>query len=186
MPWSPTRDLRASPGSRPQGAPKVPRRRSAVAVRSWPMPPRTCWERRRPNLTRCVFDGYGTRFLILPGERFLPEEFSWILSGSRDGDQTATRRPALRNTVLPSCSGSIGAVQVARDTPTGVSGHRKQLSRNPFRIRIWISCRGYGDLVSWVFYGRSSALRRERRVSPTPRGGRSPGAAGPPGCVRKH
>jgi hypothetical protein len=67
-----------------------PRRRSAVAIRSWPKPPRTGWERSQPNLTRCVFDGYGTRFLILPGERFLPEEFSWILSGSPKGGQTAS------------------------------------------------------------------------------------------------
>jgi hypothetical protein len=45
----------------------------------------------------------------------------------------------LRKTVLPGCSGSIAAAQVASDAANCVSGDWKQLGGKPLWIRFWIS-----------------------------------------------
>jgi hypothetical protein len=51
----------------------------------------------------------------------------------------------LRKAVLPGCSGSIAAAEIATDTANDLSGYWKQLSGKLFRIRFWI-IRPYGLL----------------------------------------
>src|SRR5215211_6052941 len=76
----------------------------------------------------------------------------------------------LRKAALSGCSESFAAAEVAPDAANHVSGYRKQLSRNLFRIKFWISGpRGlFGSAQPWTPTIHVLFRRHEARPTRTP------------------